>query len=333
MTKRPLFTGINLGGWLILEKWQTPSVFKGTSASDEWELSRTDEGKRRIRQHRKTFITEDDFKWLAAHKVNFVRLPVPYWALVKTDEYVFAGKELEWAMKMAKKYGIKVLLDLHALPGGQNIGDHSGKQGQMDWFDDATYQTQTIAILKNMAQKYRDSPALWGIEIMNEPEVKGHMWQLIRFYRLAYRELRSVLKPGKYTVFHDGFQPLLFTGALWRRRGYPVAIDVHWYAFTYRSRASLTEYKRFSQALRRSLLAILRLWQPVIVGEWSSVLPQRYFDQAPQARHKALLVENITEQRRTYNRALGHTYWNYKAEGDGMWNFRSLVEIDNLPLE
>ena len=27
--------GVNLGGWLVLEKWMTPSVFEGLAAVDE----------------------------------------------------------------------------------------------------------------------------------------------------------------------------------------------------------------------------------------------------------------------------------------------------------
>ena len=27
--------GVNLGGWLVLEKWMTPSVFEGLQATDE----------------------------------------------------------------------------------------------------------------------------------------------------------------------------------------------------------------------------------------------------------------------------------------------------------
>jgi len=29
------FRGVNTGGWLVLEKWMTPSLFEGLSATDE----------------------------------------------------------------------------------------------------------------------------------------------------------------------------------------------------------------------------------------------------------------------------------------------------------
>jgi len=32
--------GVNLGNWLVLEKWMKPEVFEGTTAEDETELMR-----------------------------------------------------------------------------------------------------------------------------------------------------------------------------------------------------------------------------------------------------------------------------------------------------
>lgn len=31
--------GVNLGGWLVLEKWMVPDVYGGTEAQDEYSLS------------------------------------------------------------------------------------------------------------------------------------------------------------------------------------------------------------------------------------------------------------------------------------------------------
>ncbi|MFZ1361130.1 MAG: cellulase family glycosylhydrolase [Candidatus Saccharimonadales bacterium] len=317
--------GVNLGGWLIVEQWLTPSVFAGLAARDEWELSQTEQGRERIRQHRQTFITEADFRWLRDNDVTHVRLPVPYWAIGDADGYVSAHKELAWAMRMAETYGIQVLLDLHAAPGGQNIYDHSGRRGQMEWFD-RSHQERTLTLLMTLATTYRDSPALWGIELLNEPDVQGRTWQLIRFYRRAYKQLRAVMRPGTYTVFHDGFAPLWMTGSLYARRRYPVAMDVHWYAFELPRRLSWTRYLGWSQSMRKWMLRLFGIWQPVIVGEWSGVLPQRFFDECSHDRHRELLRENLSMQQVAYARALQSYYWTYKAEGEGMWHFRSLVE-------
>ena len=56
--------GVNLGNWLVLEKWMSPELFAGTTAEDEYYLP-TQLSKEvyeaRIRQHRAEYISERDF--------------------------------------------------------------------------------------------------------------------------------------------------------------------------------------------------------------------------------------------------------------------------------
>ncbi|MGZ8190099.1 MAG: hypothetical protein ACXWTS_02595 [Methylococcaceae bacterium] len=76
--------GVNLGGWLVLEKWITPSVFEGLQAKDETSycVELGSEAQVRLKQHWDTFITREDFAWLAKTGINAVRLPVGHWLLV-----------------------------------------------------------------------------------------------------------------------------------------------------------------------------------------------------------------------------------------------------------
>ena len=73
--------GVNLGNWLVLEKWMEPALFEGYPAEDEDTLATVapkDQLAQRIRHHRDTYITEQDFREIAACGMNLVRLPVPY---------------------------------------------------------------------------------------------------------------------------------------------------------------------------------------------------------------------------------------------------------------
>lgn len=318
--------GVNLGGWLVLEKWLTPSVFDGTDAQDEYELSQTKSGRERIRNHRKSFIREEDFRWLHEHNIALVRLPVGYWAVEESDSYVSARKELEWAMRMAKKYDIKVLVDLHAVPGGQNIADHSGHKGEMKWFSDVRYQKDALTTLKTIAKRYGQESALWGIEMLNEPESRGNVRRLRKFYQTAYDELSHLLPPEKCIVFHDAFRPHLFIGAIRARRDNPVIMDVHWYSLLTSRHWNLKWYLRASWLVRRLMIFILVRFHPLIIGEWSTVMPQHLFDMADKSTHRALLKQNFSMQQKAYKNALGSMYWNYKAEGRGMYHYRSLIE-------
>jgi len=323
------FEGVNLGGWLLVERWMTPSLFKDTDAEDEYSLMQTKVGPSRIEKHRQSFITEEDWQWLANNNVTHIRLPVGYWALHDDKPYTNVAKHLDWAFAMAEKYNIHILLDLHALKGSQNGTIHSGKIGSVKW---RAYEQESLDVLKELALRYRDSPALWGIEIINEPKVIGNYIALLRYYRDAYKVLRSILRPGTYTIFQDGFVPLLFSGVLWARKNHPVIMDTHFYFAIPKllSGLSPTSYDRFRKILFGGALLLTNWRQPVIVGEWSSVLPQEMFNRTPHDQHYNLLAGTIERQRRIYKRAFGRFYWNYKAEGEGMYNYRSLVETDTI---
>ena len=57
MTKIDKIKGVNLGGWLVLEKWMTPELFDGTEAEDEYHLllELGDKAESIIKKHRDTF--------------------------------------------------------------------------------------------------------------------------------------------------------------------------------------------------------------------------------------------------------------------------------------
>lgn len=320
--------GVNLGGWLVVEKWMTPSLFEGTDAVDEYTLAQSEVGRQRLNRHRQEFITEADIRWLADHGVNALRIPVGYWLFdgVFDDQVrqTASVQHLDAVMEWARMYQLKVLLDLHGAVGSQNGKDHSGKTGNIDWRL-RDNQSRTIAVLEKIIRRYRDNSALWGIELVNEPHRGKIGWRLIHWYRRAYRAVRSNARPGTYTVFSDAYAPWLLTGALRRHRGFPIAMDAHFYQiFSSKDRRrSVPEQISFA-ATRWRLIKWLQRWQPILVGEWSGAMPQSI----------------TSEQRRTYIAAqqqgfaesLGWFYWTYKMEGGSTWNFRQLVENDEFPL-
>ncbi len=73
--------GVNLGNWLVLEKWMSPALFDGTTAEDEYylpsQLSK-EVYEARIKIHRAEYITEGDFVRIKAMGLDTVRIPVPY---------------------------------------------------------------------------------------------------------------------------------------------------------------------------------------------------------------------------------------------------------------
>ena len=321
--------GVNLGGWLLLERWMTPALFAGTEARDEHEFMQTPGALAKLREHQKTFIQEEDFKWLAANGYNAVRIPVGYWALDGDDPYRSCVGRLDWAVRMAAKHGLRVLICLHGAPGSQNGKDHSGRIGRADWYKDARHRDHTVDVLRRLAERYRDQPAVWGLELLNEPLAWRYLLRLRRFYRLAYAAIREVGRPGVVTVFSDAFMPRLMSGALRAEADYPVMMDTHWYHFftprLLQRRLPLGMYYRVLK-WRRNLLARLSHDQSIIVGEWSGVIGWEALAWYPKEEHEKLQRQHLRDQMEVFSEVAGWFYWNYKTESRGIFHFRSMVE-------
>ncbi|RDX49667.1 glycoside hydrolase [Lentinus brumalis] len=230
--------GVNLGGWLVLEPYIVPALFEkyqdvtpsaalpGGQAVDEWTLSvamRNDTsgsgGIEQIEEHYRTFITEQDFAEIAGAGLSWLRLPVPYWAIETWEGEPFLPKTA-WnyvllAFKWARKYGLRVFLELHTVPGSQNGFDDSGRLGTVNFLNgymgiaNAQRTMDYIRyIVEFISQKeYEDVVPMFGI--VNEPllEVIGRD-QLTRFYLQAHDMIRNITGIGKgpYIAIHDGFQ-------------------------------------------------------------------------------------------------------------------------------
>ena len=80
--------GVNLGGWLVTEPFIVPNLYipyqnSTPQAVDEYTLSQAlgDDLAEFMTNHYETFITEEDFAQIAAAGMNWIRLPVPFWAV------------------------------------------------------------------------------------------------------------------------------------------------------------------------------------------------------------------------------------------------------------
>ncbi len=316
--------GVNLGGWLILEKWMTPGVFAGADAIDEYTFMQTRGAREKLRAHQREFVREEDFAWMRANGVDAIRIPVGYWVFDGDDPYVPCIGRLDWAFRMAEKYNLQVLVSMHGAPGSQNGHDHSGRVGRAEWYDRAQHRQRTRDVLLRLAERYRDSPVFWGLQLLNEPRTRILNITLRRFYRQTRRELALVLSPSTRIVFSDAFTPRLMNGALWPHRA---TMDIHWYHFVF----ATNKYVPLSwyYLLVRThgwLLWCLRLVQPVIVGEWNGIIGGSVLDKYPREQHDDIIAEHTARQLAAYRHADAWFYWSYKTEARGVWHFRSQVE-------
>ncbi len=331
--------GVNLGGWLVLEKWMTPRLFADVSAQDEYGYSlvamHDATVSARLTKHRDTFVTESDFAWLAEHGVQAVRLPVGYWMFGDESPYqgtaVYVDKAFEWA----ERYNLRILIDLHGAPGSQNGWDHSGRVGRVGWHMNAANTDRTLAVIERLAIRYGRRPALLGFELMNEPKWTLPKRTLREYYVRAYDIVRRHSAAETWVVFHDNFRPRRWRRELGRPKFANVYIDTHWYqCFSWWDKLhGVMWHLRKAEHMAERRLGHMRRRHPVVVGEWSLALDRR----SSARRPAELSMDDVysayaAAQQRGFRRAAAWFFWSYKTERSDAWSFKMCIEKGWLKL-
>ncbi len=355
--------GVNLGGWLVLEKWMTPSLFEGLQATDETTYCVELGGKAqdRLQNHWRTFVTEADFAWLAEHGINAVRIPLGHWIFGAPYPYhpkfegnptpfVEGGIEiLDQAFAWAEKHGLFIQLDLHAAPGCQNGSDHGGMLGVCAWHGNAEYVECSLGVLERLAERYGCRKALQAIEVLNEPSWDIPPEFLREYTRQAYGRIRRHCAASEVAVvFHDGFRGYSeYRNFLQPPEYENVVLDLHRYQCFDDGDRGMDIYGHIKKAAidwtneSHEIAEHLGLW--TYVGEWSLGLHPTTFairGQGPSGfchREMDDFQQNLAyraygaAQLVTFEKHLGWYFWSYKTESAPAWSFRDCVELGWLP--
>lgn len=335
MKNKNKLIGVNLGGWLVLEKLITPSIFETYGADDEYSLLMK-MPKKAIREHYKTFITEEDFQFLANIGINTIRIPFGYWIFDDFPPFEKNIQYLDFAFDMAEKYGLKILLDLHGAPGSQNGYDHSGRIGDINWDKDPKNVVSTLDIIEKISKRYAERKALFGIELLNEPHISIDINFLKAFYNDAYKLIRRICGNQITVVISDSFRPYEFKDFMPFPEFTNVILDSHFY------QCFSDDFRKikFNAFLKRgksewsNTIKIIQKTIPVISGEWSLVIDCLNFNE--KLSDESYLVKKVSKKYKDYkkmqcsvfNKSAGWFFWTYKTEDkvNWGWNFRKLVE-------
>lgn len=341
--------GVNLGNWLVLEKWMSPALFSGTDVNDEEYFVRAlppAEYANRMKTHRDEYITERDFLRISAMGFNTVRIPVPYYIFGDRAPFIGCIEYLDKAFDWAEKYGIKILVDLHTAPEGQNGFDNGGICGVVKWAQIPEEVEFELTVLERLSQRYANRPGLFGVEILNEP-ITPEFWSFMNiqekyppvdkkraegtapiewsfleeFYKTAYRRIRKYLPEEKYVVFHDGFNMMHWKGYMQESEFKNVILDTHIYLMGMEERGAehtLEGYVKFIKETFGTQIKEMSEYFPVVIGEWclfNQLVAATYKDgktSLTKEEKDHIYKELAKVQTETWNLGAGYFYWNYK---------------------
>lgn len=291
--------GVNLGNWLVLEKWMSPALFEGTTAEDEYYLPgqlSPEVYEARIKMHRSEYISERDFACIKRIGMNTVRIPVPYFIFGDREPFIGCIEELDKAFAWAEKYGLKILVDLHTVPFSQNGFDNGGICGVCKWSQMPEEVEYVLDVLEKLANRYGNREGLFGITPINEP-ITEKMWNMMNvperypaadkemaegsapntleflrdFYNRAYDRIRPNIAEDKYVVFHDAFQLKAWKEFLTQPRFHNVMLDTHQYLMVAEAmgcKQTLNGYIEYIQENFAKQIAEVQEYVPVVCGEW-----------------------------------------------------------------
>ncbi|KAK7835436.1 glucan 1, partial [Quercus suber] len=125
-----------------------------------------------------------------------------------TPKYVEGSLQaLDNAFLWAKKYGVKIIIDLHAAPGSQNGWEHgSSRDGSQEWGKTDENIQQTVDIIEFLTARYAKNPSLYAVELINEPRAPGASQEsLNKYYKAGYEAVRK--HSNAYVVLSNRLGP------------------------------------------------------------------------------------------------------------------------------
>ena len=302
--------GTNIGNLFVQENWMS-----STDAKDQKTIISVLEerfgknGKNSLIKHyENSYLSTEDFDKFKELGMSAVRVPFTYMNFYEKNGNSWDLKEncfdkLDWIISECSKRGIYVILDLHGAFGSQNGQDHSGEV--IDNVQDVTFYNNdnlkewTLNLWKEIANRYKNNPAVAGYDTLNEPgekagKTKSYHWD---YYDRIYKAIRSVDK--NHIII---FESCWGAGDLPSPEKYGwenIMYEFHHYVWD--AQQSVDSQKQAANNLVESL-KIFKV--PIYIGEFT-------FFELGDAWSYVLNLFNIN--------GYHYTSWSYKSNNMGTW--------------
>ena len=167
--------GTNIGAWMNMEDFM--DGFPGVEHRLRYyakEILGKELGEYLFTSLLDHFFTEKDVAYMASIGVNVLRFPINYRHfeddmnpfVYKEEGFLMMDKVMDWC----EKYGIYVIIDLHAAQGHQNCDWHSDNNMRtaLLWRT-KHFRDRVIALWEKLAERYKDRAVVAAYDLLNEP--------------------------------------------------------------------------------------------------------------------------------------------------------------------
>ncbi|KAK3309291.1 glucan 1,3-beta-glucosidase [Chaetomium strumarium] len=281
------------------------------------------------------FFTDADAALFVSLGLNCLRVPFNYRHFMDDDNPNVIKPEgfalLNRVVDICGRHGIYVVLDLHAVPGGQNQDWHSdsGLSRALFWeFRD--FQDRAVQLWRAIAAHYAGNPVVAGYNPLNEPADPQHA-RLVAWYERVERAIRAV--DPDHMLFLDGNTYAMDFSAFDPARALPNAVySCHDYArlgFPGGEQYDGSDAQRLHlrASFARKVAFMRAAGVPIWNGEFGPVYQQHDRDGAESAeatneRRFALLREQLRIYRE-FDAPVSWSIWLWKDIG-----YQGMVHLD-----
>ncbi|MBS7542205.1 glycoside hydrolase family 5 protein [Ancylobacter oerskovii] len=211
--------GMSFGNWLLPEGYMFK--FKVQRSPREIEdviayLAGPEEAATFWKAFRDVYIREEDLAFLQAAGFTTARVPL-HWKFFmdpadpsKVDPNGEGWALIDRAVGWARAHDIKLILDIHAAPGGQTGVNHDDGVGYPLTFYVPEFKRRTLALWTAIAARYRDETAVLAYDLLNEPISPYHdMDYLNPRLEPLYAEITAAIRKV------DPNHPVILAAAQW----------------------------------------------------------------------------------------------------------------------
>ncbi|MBR1499686.1 MAG: cellulase family glycosylhydrolase [Bacteroidaceae bacterium] len=143
---------------------------------------------------------EEDMKFLAQQGFNTLRVPMHYKYFTLPIEKEPVAGEQTWLQEgfdridsmcvWAERWGILLVLDMHACPGGQSSGDICDyDSSKPSLWESAANRTKLAALWQKIAERYKDEKCVAAYDLINETN-----WTLASSNKLLWDTFKAIIK-------------------------------------------------------------------------------------------------------------------------------------------